>query len=152
MRKFEKYCCEDLSLIENYEKAKADDFKGWHCHHRLETDNDCFRPTRQQLIDNGLYYDRPASELIFMKVGDHRALHMKKDYEVDKGIFSKEAFEKISKSMTGKHKSKEHKKKLSESLKGQPNLALKGKHLSEEHRKKLSEAHKGKVPWNKKIK
>ena len=23
--------------IENYELAKADDFKGWHCHHRLET-------------------------------------------------------------------------------------------------------------------
>ena len=54
--------------------------------------------------------------------------------------------------MTGKHKSEEHRKKISDTLKGRPNLALKGKHLSEEHRKKLSEAHKGKIPWNKKIK
>ena len=27
------YCCEPLENIENYDLAKADNFKGWHCHH-----------------------------------------------------------------------------------------------------------------------
>ena len=32
-----KLYCKDYENIENYEKAKADNFIGWHCHHRLET-------------------------------------------------------------------------------------------------------------------
>lgn len=32
--KFLKYCPEHYQEIENYELAKADDFKGWICHHR----------------------------------------------------------------------------------------------------------------------
>ena len=31
-----KYCCEDISKIENYEIAKRDNFRGWVIHHRLE--------------------------------------------------------------------------------------------------------------------
>ena len=31
------YCSECETLIENYDKAKADNFKGWELHHRLET-------------------------------------------------------------------------------------------------------------------
>mgnify|MGYP003301959518 CR=1 FL=1 len=76
------YCNEDISLIENYEKAKADNFKGWCCHHRLEThtpdgelrDADV---TAQKLIDEGLYYNRPANELIFMRKEEHLSLHKK---------------------------------------------------------------------------
>ena len=37
MTRLEKYCCEDISKIENYEFANKDNFKGWCCHHRLET-------------------------------------------------------------------------------------------------------------------
>ena len=33
---FERYC-KDYENIENYEKAKADNFVGWDCHHRLQT-------------------------------------------------------------------------------------------------------------------
>ena len=47
----------------------------------------------------------------------------------------------------GKHckpLTEEHRRKISEALKG-----IKGRPLSEEHRKKLSEAHKGKPTWNK---
>lgn len=33
---FEIYC-KDYKNIENYEKAAAENFKGWECHHRLET-------------------------------------------------------------------------------------------------------------------
>lgn len=32
-----KSLCKDYENIENYEKAKADNFKNWECHHRLET-------------------------------------------------------------------------------------------------------------------
>ena len=35
---FNRYC-KDYQNIENYEKAKADNLKGWECHHRLETHN-----------------------------------------------------------------------------------------------------------------
>ena len=38
MRNFKRYC-KDYENIENYEKAKADDFKNWEVHHRLETHN-----------------------------------------------------------------------------------------------------------------
>ena len=31
-----KYCCEDLSLIENYELAINDQTQTWDCHHRGE--------------------------------------------------------------------------------------------------------------------
>lgn len=66
--------------IENYELAKADDFKGWHCHHRLETHTaDGKRRkvdlSREELIAMNMYYNRPANELIFMKAGEHISLH-----------------------------------------------------------------------------
>ena len=56
--------------------------------------------------------------------------------------------------------SQEHKKKISESLKGRTlskehryelAKAHKGKILSKEHKRKLSESHKGQIPWNKGI-
>ena len=30
------YCCEDISLIENYEQALNDKTQTWDCHHKLE--------------------------------------------------------------------------------------------------------------------
>ena len=116
-----KYYCKDYENIENYEKAKADDFIGWDCHHRLETHNSdgerrLVYITRKELKALGTYYNRPASELIFMKHNEHRILHQK-----------------------GKHFSEETKMKLSE--------AKKGKNFSKEHKKKLSEAQKGKNTW-----
>lgn len=36
MNKYKRYCIE-IDNIENYEKAKADNFKEWCLHHRLET-------------------------------------------------------------------------------------------------------------------
>ena len=75
---FEPYCLE-FSKIENYEKAKAEDFKGWHCHHRLEKEH-----TRKELIELGLYFNRPAEELIFLTNREHIALHNK--YNQEKGF------------------------------------------------------------------
>lgn len=66
----------EWALIENYEKAKADNFKGWDCHHRLELHPDgSLRFTRESLIKLDLYLNRPAQELIFLKHDEHARIH-----------------------------------------------------------------------------
>ena len=69
-----RYCCEDFGLIENYNEAVNDTTQIWDCHHRKEIE---LKKNRQELIDIGLYYNRPASELIFLTHNEHTALHMK---------------------------------------------------------------------------
>lgn len=69
------------ALVQNYEKAKADGFKGWCIHHRLETHDEkgVFRDkpvTSKELKEKGLYYNRPASELIWLRKKDHQILHL----------------------------------------------------------------------------
>ena len=76
-----KKYCDDYKSIENYEKALADNFKGWLCHHRLETHtSDGVRRTvdivSAELIALGMYYNRPAEELVLMKIKEHRRLHL----------------------------------------------------------------------------
>lgn len=68
------YCCEDISLIENYQQAIDDKNETWQCHHRLEVHGDIIL-SAQDLKDNDLYYNRPAYELIFLTKGDHLRLH-----------------------------------------------------------------------------
>ena len=163
------YCKDDISLIENYDKAIADKTQVWQCHHRRETIYSV-----KDLQDIGEYYNRPACELIFLTPVDHRRLHnlgkpsgmngkhhsaeaRKKMSEAHKGKpsgmkdkhHSAEARKKISESkngennpMFGKHHSAEARKKMSEANKGENN-PLFGKHHSEETRKKMSEANKG---------
>ena len=67
------YCAEDISLIENYDKAVNDTTQMWECHHRLETD---LGLSKGELIDLRLYTNRPANELIFLSKKEHKALHM----------------------------------------------------------------------------
>ena len=117
---FERYC-KDYENIENYQKALADNFKCWECHHRLEThtsdgERRLVDITKKELIALNMYYNRPAEELIFLTLKEH-------------STFKK-----------GKHRSDESKKKMSE--------AKKGKQLSEEHKNKLSEVNKGKHWYN----
>ena len=121
------YCKEDISLIENYDKAIADTTQMWHCHHRRET---IF--SKSDLIEIGEYYNRPACELIFLTKSEHTRLH-------NLGKPS---------GMKGKHHSAETIKKMSESNKGENNPRF-GKHHSEESRKKIGAARKGKPTWNK---
>ena len=143
------YCKDDISLIENYDKAIADKTQVWQCHHRRETIYSV-----KDLQDIGEYYNRPACELIFLTPMDHRRLHnlgkpsgmkgkqhsaetRKNMSEAHKGrTFSEETRKKLSEANKGKHHSEETRQKMSE--------ANKGRTFSEETRKKLSEAHKGK--------
>ena len=121
-RSAKAFCRDDISQIENYDKAIADTTQVWHCHHRRET---IF--SRKDLIEIGEYYNRPACELIFVTKSEHTRLHKIGENNPN---FGKPAWN------NGKHLSEETRKKMSE--------ALKGKRLSEEHKRKLSEAHKGK--------
>ena len=83
-RSFNKFCKEDLSKIENYEDAMKDNLKNWHIHHKLETRG--FGYSRKELIALELYYNRPASELIFLRNSDHRKVHsqFKSKVEIEK--------------------------------------------------------------------
>lgn len=70
------YCSEDISLIENYHQAIADEEKMWDIHHRRECDeNGRTLFTKKQLIEMNLYFNRPAEELIFVTRSMHWKLH-----------------------------------------------------------------------------
>lgn len=69
-----RYCSEPLENIENYDKAVADKEYTWDCHHRAEI-LPCGVFTSKQLQKHGLYWHRPASELIFIQRGEHTRLH-----------------------------------------------------------------------------
>ena len=115
-----KYYCKDYENIENYEKALADNFKGWDCHHRLETHNSdgerrLVDITQKELKALGMYYNRPASELIFLTSMEHISLHHK-----------------------GKKRSDEVKNKMSEAWDYD-------RHFNEETLRRMSEAAKGNI-------
>ena len=74
--------CRRPELIENYDKAIADKTQVWTCHHRLETHNSdgerrLVDLTIEELLALGMYFDRPAEELIFMTTIEHNSLHHK---------------------------------------------------------------------------
>lgn len=66
-----KYCCQNISLIENYEEAIINE-KRYCCHHK-----NGLNVSKEELIEKGLYYNRPANELIFLEIGEHIKLHNK---------------------------------------------------------------------------
>lgn len=115
------YCNEDITQIENYEIAINDDTQTWDCHHRRETDDGL---SVKQLIELGLYWSRPADELIFLTKYEHHSLHH---------MYNQTG-------MNGKHHSENSKQIMSESHKGVPQ--------SEEAKRKNREAHKGRRPSN----
>ena len=140
-----KFCCEDIGLIENYELAIADTTQTWHCHHRGEV-LPCGRFSPNDLKKFGLYYKRPAPELIFLTKAEHNRLHKsgvplseehkKAISDSKKGVPKSEATKKaMSEARKDVPLSEEHKKALSDSLKGVP--------LSEDHKKAISDGLKG---------
>ena len=137
-----KQYCKDYQNIENYEKALADNFVGWECHHRLETHNSdgerrLVDISHKELIALGLYYNRPANELIFLTESEHGAIRKVSEEtrkKISEGNKGKQAGEKNP--MYGKHPTDETRRKMREAQKGKPK--------SDEARRKMAEAHKGK--------
>ena len=153
------FCREDVSKIEGYEEAIKSE-EQYDCHHRLELHTDgSLRFTADSLKKLDLYYNRPASELIFLTRVEHIRLHTKARWESGqlkkkfgsprKGMkwshpMSEETKEKLSLVRKGRKLSEETKLKISEAHKGKPTYN-KGKPLTEEHKKHLSESLKGRV-------
>lgn len=115
IKRAKQFCCEPIENIEGYSDMIASDEK-WCCHHKRGIDEE---KSKQQLINEGLYFDRPASELVIMTIYDHKSLH-------------------------GKNRRPETKKKNSDAMSGE-NHFMWGKHHSIESRRKMSESHKGKI-------
>ena len=135
MKNFEKYCAEP-EKIENYEKAKADNFKGWECHHRLQTWNSdgerrLVDITADELIALGMYYNRPAEELIFLTASEHHSLHSKGEHNA---MYGKQCYWK------GKKRSEETRNKISKAKKGNTNTL--GYHHSAQAKNKIAEANR----------
>lgn len=68
------FCCEDISLIENYYEAVNDKTQSWELHHRLESE---LRLSKAELIESGRYYGVEAKYLIFLTKSEHSSLHQK---------------------------------------------------------------------------
>lgn len=109
------YCSEDISNIENYELAKADDSQCWDLHHRLEIREDYIN-TREELKMMNIYYDRPASELIFLPHSEHISMHCKLRTGSRNPLFGRTG---ESHPLHGKKLTDSHKKALSESHRGE---------------------------------
>ena len=142
-----RHYCKDIENVENFEKAKKDNFKGWEVHHRLETHNSDgerreVNISRKELIALDMYYNRPAEELIFLTTKEHNALNKGKQAWNKGKSTSEKTRKKMSDAHKGKQLSAEHKKKIGEKSKGRRPML--GKHHSEESKKKMSEAQKGK--------
>lgn len=115
------YCREDLSLVENYDKALADKNETWVCHHRdeikiLPSGIKVIR-TKYDLIENDRYYYCPANELIFMRACEHTTMHCKGITTWNKGKkWSEETKRKMSVAATNRKRaplSEETKRKIS---------------------------------------
>lgn len=150
IRTSKKFCCEDFSLIENYNLALNDETNVWECHHRREIDEN---KTAQQLKDEGLYYNRPACELIFLHPTEHRKLHtiwnkgvpMKDNEEYYKNFCEAMSLRRGKDTwMKGKKHTEESKKLISEhNWTKNPEYKDKIKEMS----KKISATLKGHADW-----
>lgn len=112
VKQAKRYCCEELSKIENYEQAINDKTQKWVCHHKdevkvLPSGIVVFRSV-EELKENGRYYHCPANELVFLTVKEHNILHRK----------NKAIGEKISHSKKGSKLSEVTKLKISKAKRG----------------------------------
>ena len=98
-----KYCRDDISKIENYDKAIADTSKTWVIHHRLElTLEGEYAHSKEDLIRMDMYYHRPYYELILLPHKEHTKLHRKFNSCFSGHKLSKEMKDKLINSHKGK--------------------------------------------------
>lgn len=139
-KRAKKYCSEDISKIENYNKAIADKTQTWDCHHRLEIQGQ-FRNSSELLKKCGLYDNVPAWQLIFLTPREHRSLHTLGKLPWNKGkigIYSDETLQKMSEVHTN----------ISDETRQKMRKAKLGKQLSIEHKQKLREIRLDMHWWN----
>lgn len=120
--------CRHPELIENYDKAIADNSQTWEVHHRKEEFY-----SYKELVERGEYFDVSPEDLIFLTKEEHNKIdsHCKRNSEANKGK-KRGPF------------SEEHRRKLSEAHKGPKNHMF-GKKHSAETKRKISETCSKKV-------
>ena len=130
VKQAQKYCY-NYTAIENYNEAVSDNTQVWHLHHKKEIE-EC--KNRSQLIQDGLYYDRPPEELIFLTSNEHRKLHNIFFGQSDNSFYKRPEYRnRMSEAKKGIVFSDEHKRRISESNKGRI--------VTEETKRKIREAH-----------
>ena len=122
-----KYCRDDISKIENYDKAIADTTQTWVCHQKSEA-------KKGRTLSES--HRRKISEAL---KGENHPMYGKHH--------SDETRRKMAEAKKGKKHTEEWRRKISEALKGKPS-PRKGVTLSEETRQKMREAAKRR--WAKK--
>lgn len=137
----EMYCAQPIELIENYDKAMADQTQVWHCHHIWET---MLGYSAEELIEMNEYYGIPACNLIFLTPAEHRSIHHKgKTYTSEQKRRMSEAKKGEKNPFYGKKHTEEYCMKISEMKNGEKHPMF-GKHHTEEARRKISESKIGK--------
>lgn len=118
LSKIKRLYCTDVQHIENYDSV-VNSKGGWVLHHRLEThfEDGTPRPLRCNLTSHeltalGMYYNRPANELIFLPKSEHCKLHACVNNNF-KPLYG-------NKNMLGKHMSEDTKEKIRNSCKSVP--------------------------------
>lgn len=139
------YCIDDISEIENYTEAIMDNTQTWVCHHRGEI-LPCGTYSVEEMKKYGLYFHRPANELIFLTPDAHSALHAKNRTSTTKRKLSESKLGEKN-PMFGRRKTESERKRISERLSGK-NHPMYGKKHSAESRAKMSKSKIGKQPKN----
>lgn len=145
--KAKEKCCEAISQIENFEMAVHDLENMWDCHHRLGIE---LKKSKKELDELDLYYNRPASELIFLTHSEHAKIHgsLKKHQEklsheerseiARKGWANREDRAPWNKGTKGVCKAWNKGKKCPQISEGKKNYQF-----TEEHKKHIGDAQRG---------
>lgn len=152
----QKNKCHNLFLQNDYNKSKKeldhDDFLEFHIIEIIEDSTSEYRSEREEYWikqaiaeygRNRVYNVKETSMAFTHEMRQRQSLLRKnKTYKEIYGLRAEEIAKKISKSNMGKIVSEEHRKKLRDNAKTNPNYGGKNKPVSEERRRKISEAHK----------
>lgn len=125
-KQYMKFCPEHYTEIENYEKAKADNFEGWVCHHR---NGEYF--SKDWLKKNNMYWNRKdPHEFIFVTRAEHVRIH---HIGTTRSDATRMAISTANKGKTRSPFTEVHKERISK--------ALTGRHLSDETRQRIKATH-----------
>lgn len=117
------FCREDLKLIENYDKALADDKETWVLHHKNAEPFTGF--SKNDLIKMNMYYHRPASELKFLTRAEHAKVHKPRA----KSDTSAEGRKNISKAQLKRYENQDERLKCGHKFKGRTWKKINGKRV-----------------------
>ena len=139
------YCAQPIELIENYDKAIADNTQVWDCHHVWET---MLGYSKEELIEMNEYYGIPACNLIFLTREEHQRIHAYNRVDSEETRLNKSKSQMGNKNRLGIQHSEEIKRKISEREK-EYWKTHEHYEVTEEIREKMSKSQKERFNTNK---